>query len=252
MDSLIGIASSGRTPYVLGGLSYFKSLGATTVALVCVSPSAAGAEGYVDYLISAVTGPEAVTGSTRMKAGTATKLILNMVSTGIMIKLGKTYGNLVGVGFMLRNVILSHADSVQMIDVKATNMKLKQRAKNILRFVGGDACTQSDAELDYILARCDGSVKLAAVVIVLKVSVVEAKDQLQQNKGVLSRVFEEARKKKLLLESYNDGLVLCVDAGGTSCKAVIMSKDGEMGIGTAGPCNVYVLSQRYPNGFLSR
>jgi N-acetylmuramic acid 6-phosphate etherase len=96
VDSLIGIASSGRTPYVLGGLSYVKSLGATTIAVVCVSPSAAGAEGNADYLVSAVTGPEAITGSTRMKAGTVTKLVLNMISTGIMIKLGKTYGNLVG------------------------------------------------------------------------------------------------------------------------------------------------------------
>jgi len=77
-----------------------KSLGATTVALVCVSPSAAGNEGNADYLISAVTGPEVVTGSTRMKAGTATKLVLNMISTGIMIKLGKTYGNLVRASFL--------------------------------------------------------------------------------------------------------------------------------------------------------
>lgn len=96
VDSLIGIASSGRTPYVLGGLAHVKSLGATTVALVCVSPSVAEDEGNADYVISAVTGPEVVTGSTRMKAGTATKLILNMISTGIMIQLGKTYGNLVG------------------------------------------------------------------------------------------------------------------------------------------------------------
>jgi N-acetylmuramic acid 6-phosphate etherase len=95
VDSVIGIASSGRTPYVLGGLAFMKSLGATTVGLVCVSPSAVGTEGNADYLISAVTGPEAVTGSTRMKAGTVTKLVLNMISSGIMIKLGKTYGNLV-------------------------------------------------------------------------------------------------------------------------------------------------------------
>lgn len=94
-DSLIGIASSGRTPYVLGGLSFARSMGATTVGIVCVEPSAVGAEGNADYLITAVTGPEVVTGSTRMKAGTATKLVLNMISTGIMIKLGKTYGNLV-------------------------------------------------------------------------------------------------------------------------------------------------------------
>ncbi|KAI0425441.1 putative glucokinase regulator family protein [Xylaria sp. FL1042] len=219
VDSLIGIASSGRTPYVLGGLSHAKLLGATTVALVCVSPSAAGFEGNADYLISAITGPEAVTGSTRMKAGTATKLILNMISTGVMIKLGKTYGNL-------------------MIDVRATNIKLKQRARNILRFFGGDACTQTDVELDQILERCHGSVKLAAITIVLNISVKEAEDRLQQNKGVLSRVFEEARRKDKLPESYGDSLVLCVDAGGTSCKAVIMSKDGQMGIGRAGPCNV--------------
>jgi N-acetylmuramic acid 6-phosphate etherase len=95
VDSLVGIASSGRTPYVLGGLAFMKSLGATTVGLVCVSPSAVETEGNADYLISAVTGPEAVTGSTRMKAGTVTKLVLNMISSGIMIKLGKTYGNLV-------------------------------------------------------------------------------------------------------------------------------------------------------------
>lgn len=219
VDSLIGIASSGRTPYVLGGLSYARSLGAVTVALVCVSPSSAALEGNADYLISAVTGPEPVTGSTRMKAGTATKLVLNMISTGIMIKLGKTYGNL-------------------MIDVKATNIKLKQRARNILRVVGGDNCTQSDAELDLILECCHGSVKLAAAVIVLNVSVLEAEERLQRNDGVLARVFEEVRNETTLLENCDDGLVLCVDAGGTSCKAVIISRDGEMGMGTAGPCNI--------------
>jgi N-acetylmuramic acid 6-phosphate etherase len=129
---------------------------------------------------------------------------------------------------------------MQMIDVKATNIKLKQRARNILRFVGGDACTQSDAELDRILESCRGSVKLAAVTVVLKVSVSEAEDRLSRNQGVLARVFEEARGKETQRGSRDDGLVLCVDAGGTSCKAVIMSKDGEMGIGTAGPCNMYV------------
>ncbi|KAI1811339.1 putative glucokinase regulator family protein [Poronia punctata] len=219
VDSLIGIASSGRTPYVLGGLSYMKSIGATTVGLVCVSPSAIGQEGNADYLIPAVTGPEVVTGSTRMKAGTATKLVLNMISTGVMIKLGKTYGNL-------------------MIDVKATNLKLKQRARNILRFVGGDVRTQSDVELDQILESCRGSVKLAAVTIVLKVPVAEAEERLESNKGVLARVFEEARETETQRATQNDGLVLCVDAGGTNCKAVIMSKDGEMGMGTAGPCNL--------------
>jgi N-acetylmuramic acid 6-phosphate etherase len=125
-----------------------------------------------------------------------------------------------------------------MIDVKATNIKLKQRARNILRFVGGNACTQTDEELDSILQDCRGSVKLAAVTIVLKVPVVEAEDRLLRNKGVLARVLEEAREKETHQQGQDDGLVLCVDAGGTSCKAVIMSKDGEMGTGTAGPCNV--------------
>ena len=95
LDSLIGIASSGRTPYVLGGLAFAKTLGCTTLGVVCVRPSALQGEGNADIIVAPVTGPEVVTGSTRMKAGTATKLVLNMISTGIMIKLGKTYGNLV-------------------------------------------------------------------------------------------------------------------------------------------------------------
>lgn len=98
VDTLIGIASSGRTPYVLGGLEYAKNLGCVTVGLVCVDPSAIGIEGNADYLIAPITGPEVVTGSTRMKAGTATKLVLNMVSTGIMIRIGKTFGNMVCTG----------------------------------------------------------------------------------------------------------------------------------------------------------
>jgi len=95
VDSLIGIASSGRTPYVLSGLAHAKKLGCATVGIACVSPSAMASEGNAEFMISAVTGAEVVTGSTRMKAGTATKMILNMISTGIMIKIGKTYGNMV-------------------------------------------------------------------------------------------------------------------------------------------------------------
>jgi N-acetylmuramic acid 6-phosphate etherase len=127
-----------------------------------------------------------------------------------------------------------------MIDVKATNVKLKQRARNILRFVGGGVCTQTDEELDQILLQCKGSVKLASVTIVLKVSVSEAEERLERNKGVLAQVFEEAAREKKATseEGQDDSIVLCVDAGGTSCKAVVMTKDGDMGLGTAGPCNV--------------
>lgn len=95
LDSIIGIASSGRTPYVLGCLAFGKRLGCLTIGVVCAEPSAMGLSGNVDYLIAPVPGPEVVTGSTRLKAGTATKLVLNMLSTGTMIRIGKTYGNMV-------------------------------------------------------------------------------------------------------------------------------------------------------------
>ena len=94
-DSLIGIASSGRTPYVLSSLAFAKSKGCITIGIACSAPSAMSKSGDVDFMIEAVTGPEVVTGSTRMKAGTATKLILNMLSSGIMIRIGKTFGNIV-------------------------------------------------------------------------------------------------------------------------------------------------------------
>ncbi|OAR02982.1 hypothetical protein LLEC1_05646, partial [Akanthomyces lecanii] len=221
IDCLIGIASSGRTPYVLGGLEYARSIGCVTVGVVCVQPSAIGTEGNADFLVSAVTGPESVTGSTRMKAGTATKLALNMISTGIMIKLGKTYGNL-------------------MVDLKATNIKLQQRARNILRAIGGQRCPHSDEDLDAILAASHGSTKVAAVVIVLDVDVAEAELRLERNNGVLAQVFAEAETQSSKGTKDESDIVLCVDAGGTSCKATVLSKDGAVGTGIGGPCNMQV------------
>ena len=97
-DSLIGIAASGRTPYVLSSLAFAKSKGCITIGLACSAPSIISSCGHVDFMINAVTGPEVVTGSTRLKAGTATKLVLNMLSTGIMVRVGKTFGNIVGQG----------------------------------------------------------------------------------------------------------------------------------------------------------
>jgi N-acetylmuramic acid 6-phosphate etherase len=94
-DTLIGIAASGRTPYVLSCLRYAKQKGMVTIGVACCLPSAMADCGDVDHMISVVTGPEVVTGSTRLKAGTGTKMVLNMISTGIMIKIGKTYGNMV-------------------------------------------------------------------------------------------------------------------------------------------------------------
>jgi len=138
-DIVVGIAASGRTPYVLGALAYAKSVGALTVAVVCNagSPVAAAAE----LPIEVVTGPEVLTGSTRLKAGTATKLVLNMLSTGAFVRLNKVYGNL-------------------MVDVQTTNAKLVARAVRIV--AEAVACNATLAQ--QLLDQCDGEVKAAIVV----------------------------------------------------------------------------------------
>lgn len=115
-DILVGISSSGRTPYVLSGINFAKKLGAVTVGISCVENSALAK--IVDIEITPVTGAEVITGSTRLKAGTATKMVLNMLTTGAMIKLGKVFGNL-------------------MINVQATNEKLRDRAKRIEQELSG-------------------------------------------------------------------------------------------------------------------
>lgn len=124
-DVVVGLTASGRTPYVLGGLKYARGQGAATIGVTC-SRQPATAQ-WADLSLTALVGPEVVTGSTRMKAGTAQKLILNMLSTGAMIKLGKVYGNL-------------------MVDVKASNQKLAERACRIVMTVTGcDKPTAQDA-----------------------------------------------------------------------------------------------------------
>ena len=115
-DTLVGIAASGRTPYVIGALEYARALGGLTVALVCVPESRMAA--VAEHTIAVPTGPEVVTGSTRMKAGTATKLVLNMLSTGLMIRLGYTHGNL-------------------MVNVQPKNEKLVDRAIRIIAAATG-------------------------------------------------------------------------------------------------------------------
>lgn len=124
-DILVGIAASGRTPYVLSAIEYAKKIGAKTVGVSCVESSALAE--IVDIAITPITGAEIITGSTRMKAGTATKMILNMLTTGAMIRLGKVYGNL-------------------MVDVRATNDKLRDRAKRIvIAATGCDEITAAES-----------------------------------------------------------------------------------------------------------
>ena len=115
-DICIGLAASGRTPYVIGGLKYARSIGAQTVSISCNKD--AKVSKYADYPIEAIVGPEVLTGSTRLKAGTAQKLILNMISTGAMIRRGKSYQNL-------------------MVDLQMNNKKLERRALNIIKEATG-------------------------------------------------------------------------------------------------------------------
>jgi len=137
-DVLVGIATSGRTPYVIGGLKYSREVGAFAIGLACNDGSALA--GAADLLIAPVVGPEVISGSTRMKAGTATKLVLNTLTTGAMVLLGKTYGNL-------------------MVDLKATNTKLIARTRRIVAELTG----LSEDAAEQQLARCDGELKTAVV-----------------------------------------------------------------------------------------
>ena len=160
-DVLVGIAASGRTPYVIGGLKYARELGALTIALACSEHAEIAA--LADIALTPVTGPEVVTGSTRMKAGTAQKLVLNMLSTGTMIKLGKVYGNL-------------------MVDVKASNKKLDERAIRIV--MEGSGCKRTEAEK--ALKGADGHAKLAILMVVAGVSAGEGKALLERTSGHLA------------------------------------------------------------------
>ncbi len=142
-DALLGITASGRTPYVLGGLAYARSVGALCIGLSCNENTEVSAAS--DIRIEVPVGPEVVTGSTRMKAGSAQKMVLNMISTGAMIRLGKTY---------------SH----WMVDVRPTNYKLRVRARTIIKQV----CQVSDAQAEDLLSECGGETKTALVRWLLK------------------------------------------------------------------------------------
>ncbi|WP_350258037.1 N-acetylmuramic acid 6-phosphate etherase [Scrofimicrobium sp. R131] len=159
-DTVVGITASGRTPYVLGAIAAAQEAGATTVGISNNSPSDLGT--LADIPIEVVVGPEIVSGSTRLKAGTAQKLVLNMISTGTMIRLGKTYGNL-------------------MVDVSATNKKLQVRAQNLVMRITGCELEQAKAAL----AEADGNVKVASVSLLRSLSAAEAKDLLAGSGGFL-------------------------------------------------------------------
>nr|VVV03783.1 N-acetylmuramic acid 6-phosphate etherase [Aliivibrio wodanis] len=159
-DVLVGIAASGRTPYVIGAMTFAKSVGATVACISCNANSPMTE--LADIAITPVVGPEVVTGSSRMKAGTAQKLVLNMITSGAMIKLGKVFGNL-------------------MVDVEATNAKLIQRQQNIV--VEATGCNAELAEKS--LFECDRHCKTAILMILADISASEARSKLEQANGFI-------------------------------------------------------------------
>jgi N-acetylmuramic acid 6-phosphate etherase len=166
-DVVVGIAASGTTPYVRVALSRAQTLGARTVLLTCGTPPKALTE-TCDVIINPVTGPEVLTGSTRLKAGTATKMVLNMLTTGAMIRLGKVYGNL-------------------MVDLVAMSQKLHDRGERI----GMECCAVGRAEARAAIERAQGSVKLAIVMVRKRVDLNEARRMLEAAGGFVRPVVGE-------------------------------------------------------------
>ena len=165
LDSVIGIAASGNTPYVLGTIEEAKKHGALTIGLVCIIGSTL--EKKVDVIIAPFVGPEVITGSTRMKAGTAQKMVLNIISTTVMIKLGKVYSNL-------------------MVDLNSSNYKLRERAKNIFMEI-----TNANYEIaaEY-LKETDYNIKAAIVMYQKGVTLEKAMKLLKEKEGVLVKIID--------------------------------------------------------------
>jgi N-acetylmuramic acid 6-phosphate etherase len=164
-DALVGIAAGGTTPYVHGGLSHARSIGALAIAMACVPAEQVPMPCDID--IRLLTGPEVLTGSTRLKAGTATKMALNIMSTGVMVRLGKVYGN-------------------RMVDVAVTNSKLEDRALRILSDLAG---VERDRGRQ-LLQQSQGSVKLALLMARQGISASAARELLERSDGQLRSALE--------------------------------------------------------------
>jgi N-acetylmuramic acid 6-phosphate etherase len=165
-DVVVGIAASGRTPYVLGALEYARERGASTIGICCNKNTPL--EKVAELTISPASGPEVVTGSTRLKAGTAQKMVLNMLSTASMARLGKTYGNL-------------------MVDVRATNAKLRRRAVRIVCICTG----LPENEAAELLEQCKGEAKVAIVAALAGISPETAKTRLEKRGGRVRAALED-------------------------------------------------------------
>jgi N-acetylmuramic acid 6-phosphate etherase len=165
-DCVVGLAASGRTPFVVGALREARSAGALTAAVVCNVPSPVAAA--ADFVMAPLVGPEILTGSTRLKGGTAQKLVLNMISTAVMVRLGKTYGNL-------------------MVDVQTTNSKLQARAGRIVA-----AAARVDGQTaESALQASNGEVKTAITSILAGLTPVAARERLLANGGIVRAALNE-------------------------------------------------------------
>jgi N-acetylmuramic acid 6-phosphate etherase len=219
-DVVVGIATSGRTPYVLGAMVYARKQGAFTIGLSCNPESDIGSA--VDLAITPVVGPEVLSGSTRLKAGTATKLVLNMLSTGAMVRLGKTHGNL-------------------MVDLRATNSKLRARANRIVRILTGVTVQ----EADQLLQECDGELKTALVAQQAGVPPETARLRLEAALGQVGKALAQTSGPSSSRSTAmpDRQLYLGIDGGGTHTVALLAVADATngwtlLGRGDAGPSNL--------------
>jgi N-acetylmuramic acid 6-phosphate etherase len=169
-DLVVGITTSGRTPYVLGAVRESRRRDAATIGIACNRPNLLGQE--VDLEIAAVVGPEIVSGSTRLKAGTATKMILNMISTGAMVQIGKTLGN-------------------RMVDLQPLNDKLRIRSRRILRELTG----VDDTQASQILAQCGGQLKPALVMTLAGVDLDSARILLARHGGKIRDAINASNRR---------------------------------------------------------
>ncbi len=225
-DVLVGIATSGRTPYVLGAVDYARKQGVYAIGLACNPESDLGSS--VHLAITVVVGPEVLSGSTRLKAGTATKLVLNMLTTGAMVRLGKTHGDL-------------------MVDLRATNSKLRARANRMVRLLTG--LSQPDAA--ELLVRCNGEVKTSLVTYLADVPPPEARRRLEEAGGRVGKALagSEPHSRVALARVAQpvQTLLLGIDGGGTRTLALLARAEASsdptgrwsvLGRGEAGPSNV--------------
>jgi len=166
LDAVVGVAASGRTPYTIGAVIRAAERGAVTVGIACNPDS--DLSKHVDHVVEILVGPEVIVGSTRLKAGTAQKVVLNMISTISMVKIGKTFGNL-------------------MVDLRATNEKLRDRARRIV----AQATGATSEEADRALALADGEVKVAILMLITGLEAETARQQLTKHQGRVRAALEE-------------------------------------------------------------